>query len=118
VCLSEWKEASAIHNFRKSLSVYTLSFWRSTPASTASPADKSSGRACQRLPIEARVTLRGTPLPVSRNGERTLPAAWRTAHGAENGGGHRTYPAGRDEAREVFHRAGLGSRVQAKRAHL
>ena len=41
-------------------------------------------------------------LPVSRNGERTLPASRRIEHGAEDGGRNRAHPAGCYEARELL----------------
>jgi hypothetical protein len=44
----------------------------------------------------------GDALPVSRNGERTLPASRRIEHGAEDGRRNRANPAGRHEARELF----------------
>lgn len=44
----------------------------------------------------------GDALPVSRNGERTLPASRRIEHRAKDGGRNRAYPAGRHEARELL----------------
>ena len=41
-------------------------------------------------------------LPVSRNGERALPASRRIEHRPEDGGRNRAYPAGRHEARELL----------------
>ncbi len=38
-------------------------------------------------------------MQVSRNAKRTVSASWRTDYGTEDGGRHRTYPAGGDEAR-------------------